>query len=158
MAGSKKDIKNPHADIIPDKPIRIGGDPERLWGQPPSWKFFRADTIEGGRWAFNKVRLYDEFWDKIFPKLRDFETRSLNDIFVRTKKQNHGISVSDLNKDAKDRLNELKINTEVVYSLRLDGTSRLYGLLEGASFIILWYDDNHGDNSTCVCRSKKKHT
>lgn len=68
------------------------------------------------------------------------------------------MDVSTLNKIAVDRLNELEIEVDSLVSLTLSGTHRLYGYIVDAVFYVLWYDDNHGDNATCVCRSHKKHT
>lgn len=42
--------------------------------------------------------------------------------------------------------------------VRITGKHRLYGFMRGAVFNVLWYDLDHGDNDTCVCRSRKKHT
>lgn len=63
-----------------------------------------------------------------------------------------------LNKTVQNRLDELRIETKAVISLRMKGTYRLYGYRIGNVFYILWFDTNHGDNDTCVCRSRKKHT
>ena len=77
---------------------------------------------------------------------------------VNAKKQNHTIEVKKLNKMAINRLIELHVEAESLVSLRLTGTHRIYGHMTGAIFNILWVDLDHGDNSTCVCRSNKKHT
>ena len=50
------------------------------------------------------------------------------------------------------------IEAESLISLRLTGNHRLYGYMTGRVFNVLQYDNNHGDNSTCVCRSYLKHT
>lgn len=63
-----------------------------------------------------------------------------------------------MNKVAQDRLFEKRIEAESLISLRLTGTHRLYGYMTGRVFNILWYDDDHGDNAECVCRSRLKHT
>ena len=81
-----------------------------------------------------------------------------SDIFISAKKHNHAIDVASLNKSSRDRFSELCIEAEAIHSLRLGGTIRLYGFLTGPIYNILWYDNDHGDNSTCVCRSAKKHT
>lgn len=73
-------------------------------------------------------------------------------------KQNHSINVGELSKAASDRLMELYIEAESLISLRLNGTHRIYGYMNGAVFNILWVDLEHGDNAACVCRSYKKHT
>lgn len=126
--------------------------------QHPSWSFGACDTDPTIRWAFYKQRMEETFWDTILPKLKEFEAMTLSAIFVDGKKQNHGIDVQTLNKDARKRLEELRVEAEAVHSLRLGGNLRIYGYLEGSVYHILWYDDNHGDNNTCVCRSYKKHT
>ena len=74
-------------------------------------------------------------------------------ILLEGKKQNHSIVPEKLNKCARDRLIELRVEAEAIYSLRLGGTLRLYGYMNGATYSILWYDEDHGDNDTCVCRS-----
>lgn len=83
---------------------------------------------------------------------------TLSDIFVQGKKQNHGIDFDSLSALARNRLDELRIEAEALHSLRLGGTLRLYGILTGSVFSVIWYDDEHGDNPTCVCRSHKRHT
>ena len=74
------------------------------------------------------------------------------------KKQKHSIKVKDLNKTAQDRLAARYIEAESIISLRITGNHRLYGYITGKVFHVLWYDDDHGDNHTCVCRSSLKHT
>ena len=77
---------------------------------------------------------------------------------VTANKQNHSLNLKDLNKVAQDRLISMYIEAESLISLRITGTHRLYGYMVGRVFTILWYDDNHGDNEKCVCRSHLKHT
>ena len=50
---------------------------------------------------------------------------------------------------------ELKLDFDEVISLRLGGTIRLYGVRQISSCAILWYDDDHGDNDTCVSIKKE---
>lgn len=165
MAGSKgkgiiKQGGNPSSEIrtggTPAGGIRTGGNPGSIMGQSPSWRLIRCDQT--GRWAFNEERVGPVFWNTIYPKLQHFESMTWNAIMLEAKKQNHSIDVEELNKDARDRLVELQIESEALFSLRLEGKIRIYGYLEGAVYHILWYDDNHGDNDTCVCRSTLKHT
>ena len=98
------------------------------------------------------MAFYERTW------LKAFETQTWSEILVKDKKQNHAINVYDLNKTAQERLEEKYIEAEALISLRITGTHRLYGYMEGSVFHILWYDIEHGDNETCVCRSHKKHT
>ena len=110
------------------------------------------------RWAFTKDAVGDLFWQEILPHLQALESQKWQDILLTAKKQNHSIVMDELNKVARDRLDELKIEAESIISLRLTGTHRLYGYMVGSVFNILWFDQNHGDNKDCVCRSYLKHT
>ena len=54
----------------------------------------------------------------------------------------------------KDALKRLKIDDiDSLFSLRLDGTLRIFGIRKQNYLQILWVDQNHE-----VCPSKKKHT
>lgn len=131
-------------------------NPESIMSEHPSWSFSAYD--KSGRWAFSKERLCDMFWDEILPKLSQFERMTWGDVLIASKKQNHTVAVPSLNKVAQERLSELGIFRDQLVSLRLNGTLRIYGYLSLATLVILWVDDDHGDNETCVCRSKLKHT
>ena len=148
----------PTALQSPSPAITQRDNPDSSMQQRPVWKFADCDTDLGCEWALHKRRLRDIFWDVIFPRLRQFEGMTWGEILIKAKKQNHYIEVEHLNKVARDRLADLQIEAEDICSLRLGGKLRLYGLLIGSVYHILWYDDNHGDNETCICRSKLKHT
>lgn len=90
--------------------------------------------------------------------MQALETQKWSDILLTSKKQNHSIELDKLNKVARDRLAEKMIEAEAIVSLRFTATHRLYGFMVGSVFNVLWYDDDHGDNKDCVCRSYKKHT
>lgn len=109
-------------------------------------------------WSFSQEHIGNTIWTEIFPRLKAFESQTWSEILVKDKKQNHSIIVNDLNKSAQDRLASKYIEAEALISLRLTGNHRFYGYMTGRVFNVLWYDDNHGDNSTCVCRSYLKHT
>ncbi|MDO5295362.1 MAG: hypothetical protein Q4F00_01805 [bacterium] len=150
MATSKKSRK----DDGPNKKH----DPDSYLSKPPSWCFLSCDTDTKCRWSFSQHRLKEEFWTRIFLKLQKFEQMTWSEIQIKSKKQNHSNIVETMNKCAKDRLDELEIEYNALFSLRLNSTVRLYGYREGAVFNILWYDNDHGDNDTCVVRSRLKHT
>lgn len=133
-------------------------DPDSAIKKHLAWSFSLCDMDPNIRWSFCKERLSDTFWDLIIPKLREFESMTVSDIFIQSKKQNHGIDVTKLSTKAASRLIALHIEAEAVHSLRLGGQRRLYGILDGSTYSIIWYDDDHGDNDTCVCRSNLSHT
>ena len=96
--------------------------------------------------------------EKVIPTLFNYEGMMWKEILAN-KKINHPIDVQSLNQCAIKRLEELSIEAESLYSLHIQGGQRLYGLVEGdGTFQLIWYDMEHGDTDTCVCRSRKKGT
>lgn len=130
-------------------------NPSKYYSQHPSWNF---NTCDPKMWAFAEDNIGDIFWPEIFPFFKSIETQTWQELFLNAKKQHHSIDATRLNKGAQDRLAELFIEQDSIISLRLQGTHRLYGYIIGGTFNIVWFDLNHGDNDTCVCRSYKKHT
>lgn len=118
----------------------------------PSWSFKRMQKEQ--KWIFTPEEFIchgDDlsFHPKcVFAKLASFETMTWLEIKQQThgredKTNNHFIEdLSKLHKDARKRLDELKI-TENFFSLRLEGTMRIYGLLQSRVLEILWFDTDH---------------
>lgn len=155
MAGSKKNKQIKQREIPKGKSIAQGGDPEQYFSQNPAWTFANSDQE---MWAFSIEHIGDLIWSEILPRLQALETQTWGEILLKDKKQNHSLDLDDLNKVAQDRLASKYVEAESLISLRVTGNHRLYGYMSGRVFNILWYDDDHGDNSKCVCRSHLKHT
>lgn len=155
MAGSKKKKVVKEKVVKEDKRIFQICSPSSYYSENPRWSFSSIDTE---LWAFSELHIGNCFWSDILPKLVSFERKTWSEILIAGKKQNHSIRISDLNKFAQQRLEERYIEAESIISLRLTGKQRLYGFISEGTFSIIWYDDQHGDNNHCVCRSKKKHT
>ncbi len=155
MAASKKDRQIKYGGN-PSREIRTGANPNSIYSCTPSWNFHLCD--KSGAWAFTQERLNDVFWKKVLPFLSSLESMTWNEILIGAKKEHHTISIEKLNSCAQKRLNELNQYPDSLVSLRLGGTIRIYGILEVSTLCILWYDDNHGNNNDCVCRSFEKHT
>ena len=96
------------------------------------------------------------FEEKIFPKLREFEKKNWHEIegelyFGRgkNKTKHHNIKIASLTKDAQKRLQKLELNDlEVLFSLRLEGDLRIFGIRKFNFLQILWVDQKHD-----VCKS-----
>jgi len=87
-------------------------------------------------------------------KLAQFEKSTWNQIFVRDKHRNHSVELDQLSKDARKRLQQKELDDfEKVWSLRISGECRVWGLLVEDVFYLLWCDPNHD-----VCPSHLKHT
>lgn len=155
MAGSNKYKRIKQNEYPIGKGIIQGGNPNQYYLQSPAWTFANSDQ---DMWAFSKEHVGELIWTEIIPQLRNLETQTWSEILVKDKKKNHSLYLNELNKTARDRLTERYIEAESLISLRITGTHRLYGYMAENVFNILWYDDEHGDNSKCVCRSHLKHT
>lgn len=56
----------------------------------------------------------------------------------------HSISVDQLSQKAIGRLTELKLeDIDELFSLRLTGKIRLWGIKDGRVLKLLWYDEDH---------------
>ncbi len=90
------------------------------------------------------------FYDKIYPKLKDFEGKNWNEIQreyygnEKRKTKHHAIPVDHLVKDAQNRLKVLGIrDIDELFSLRLDGKFRIFGIRKFGCLQIIWFDPNH---------------
>ena len=78
----------------------------------------------------------------------------------RAGNNHHPINVEDLSKIAQKRLENIHKDdlVESIFSFRVDGTTRVYGIRDGRVFNVLWFDPWHGDAKKAVCPSKKRKT
>lgn len=152
MADCKKSVKKKE---VPPKGTVIKEDPNAFYKKTPAWKFYKCDN---DCWSLTSETAKVDFWNEILPFFKNQENRTWQDILITDNNKNHEIIVSKLNKCARDRLLDLRIEAESIISLRLQGKHRIYGYMEQSAFCILWYDIDHGDNNTCVCRSYQRHT
>jgi hypothetical protein len=90
----------------------------------------------------------------IHGKLAQFETMTWAEI-NHPNTGCHPIKIKDLCSEAQKRLTELKVIRfeEELFSLRLSGKERLWGIRERHFFKILWWDPRHE-----VYPVSKKHT
>lgn len=95
-------------------------------------------------------------WRKLLVKLVSYESMTWAQIeqAVGGKARgnlNHYVEVMNCRPRAQERLREIGLDqTERIYSLRLEGKLRVYGLREGAILILIWHDPHH-DNNRGVC-------
>ena len=155
MGGSKQKKRVVQKETPPERHVGQRENPDKYGTMKPAWNF---NSYDQQCWSFTKENVGDAFWEEIFPFLVSLETQTWNEILIRAKKKNHHIDIKNLNTGAQNRLEELKIEKESILSLRLTSTHRIYGYVVNGIFYVLWYDNNHGDNTSCVCRSHLKHT
>lgn len=89
------------------------------------------------------------FFSQVLPKLTDFESMTWNLIVQathgrRNKTKHHNVRIEKLCTKARQRLDELNLCTySELYSLRLSGKERIWGIRKGHNFHIIWYDPLH---------------
>lgn len=140
---------------VKSRQVVVTKNPDEYYSLHPTWGFSSCDTEQ---WPLSRDTANAAFWDLILPRMKHFETMTWSEILLKDKTHNHSIAAENLNKVAQERLREKYVEQDAVISLRLDGTNRLYGYINGSTFYVLWFDNNHGDNDSCVCRSRLKHS
>ena len=96
------------------------------------------------------------WWNEILPKLQHFESMTWAEIMQaaggRGRGNNsHFVQVGKLTRQAKARLTEIgQDDVSELFSLRLTGTTRIYGIRDRRALKLLWYDPHHGTNARAV--------
>jgi hypothetical protein len=113
----------------------------------PVWRVGRTDF--NGPWC--PKRMAQANLVDILEKLKLFENSTWPDI---ERGGSHFITVNRVIKEAQERLRILRLDdTDELFSLRLSGTERLWGLRYNDVFSLLWWDPDHE-----ICPALKKHT
>ncbi len=134
---------------------RLSYDGERIL-----WKLEILDP--DGPWGWRSAAVTRDWWDVIFPTLKDFETMTWAEILRasggrRAGNNHHPVAVENLSRAARNRLKEIGLNDiDELFSLRLDGTKRIYGIRDGQALMVLWYDPYHGNNKKAVYPVKSR--
>lgn len=112
----------------------------------PTWRFSTVDCQGPFAWPKNTATELE-----ILQKLHDFDSQLWSEI---EGPNHHAIKLSSLSKPALRRLEEIKQDDiEEVFSFRLTGACRVFGIRDNGSVKLLWFDPDHG-----VCPAPKKHT
>ncbi len=146
---SKHNGKNPFAKQQPKtgKHVRGPAVAASTDGVTIAWHLSTIDKDGPFGWCHVGQSCY---WDRIHQKLASFETMTWNDIV----KGSHPVELKDLSKEARKRLEEIQQDDiESLYSLRLTGTERIWGIRDRNFLKVLWWDPNHK-----VCPSNKRNT
>ena len=112
----------------------------------PSWRFSRCDMGHDKWSVFQNGMLRDD----IFEKLKSYEGMTWAEIQSASGgkaegngNNNHFEDVSSFSKEARDRCEKIKLYEDQLFSLRLGGRPRLYGVIDDGAFEIIWYDKEH---------------
>jgi hypothetical protein len=146
MAKKPKRKENP---TVKKQPYERNHPPDSS-SQGPAWKFALFDP-EGPFGDGHDKLAKSNVIDDILPSLRNFESMSWIEIMQAG---SHSISCDKLCKEAKDRLEARSLDdNDEVFSLRLSGKKRIFGIRQNQYLQILWWDPEHE-----VCPAQLKHT
>lgn len=144
MAKSKKVVKLKEV-VSNSKQPKIAVDPQSFLGKHPVWSFNSLDNGYG-KWGFVHT---DDLFGKVISKLKDYEGMTWSQILSASGGRSHGTNnhyedVSELIPEAQRRWKAIHLEEyDRVFSLRLAGVERLYGILEDGIFRIVWFDQTH---------------
>lgn len=116
----------------------------------PSWRFSHSKKYIDSQYGWDHLKGNLPY---IVEKLHNLEVQTWNEILIINRERNHSISIDSINSEARKLLIKNKEDVELVYSLRLSSTERLFGIIDHGMFDIMWWDPNHE-----ICPSPKKHT
>lgn len=112
----------------------------------PVWSFLNID-ISHAQWG---ASCNTQCLIRVIEGLRDLEwLTSWGEVFRLTSgrannTRNHSISISELCRGAQKRLEELNLDDiDVLYSIALGGTLRVWGIMQDAILRIVWVDQHH---------------
>lgn len=85
---------------------------------------------------------------KLLDGLAARETMLWRDIFTQNGGRkggtnSHNIQVSDMARSAQARITELNLDVDELFSMRISGLIRVFGVLEEGVLDVIWFDRNH---------------
>jgi len=113
------------------------------------WHVGKID--KDGPWGWKDIEP-ERLWNNIHSKMSSFESMTWDEVMKGG--DNHPVSVDGIIPDARRRLEEIgQDDIDELFSLRLSGRERIYGIRAGHIFKVLWRDPNHQ-----VCPVPLRHT
>ena len=147
---SKPKVKNqPRGESV-----RATQNPESYLSKTPVWRF--ADFDWDGPFGLESCESVGaKLIVHIRQHLASYETMTWNEILSATGgrsvgNNNHLIEVRKFKKSVQERLREKKIFVDHLFSLRLDATTRVYGVRETNILRIVLFDPFHKDKDRCA--------
>lgn len=113
-----------------------------------SWHLGALDR--DGPFGWSKM-LGADFWETIAARLKSLETMTWANLGSTG---SHFVAINHIASEARKRLEEIgQDDVDALYSLRLRGKPRIWGIRNRHILKVLWWDPDHQ-----VCPSLKKHT
>lgn len=125
----------------------LKGSPVAIDGSPLGWRFCNVD-LSG---PFSVSSLSEQDRRTVWERMTKFEQMTMAQI---RDTKSHSISIYQLGKDARKRLQELNLDDlDDLWSFRVTGKKRFWCIKQQNVYALLWWDPQHR-----VCPSPKKHT
>jgi hypothetical protein len=128
---------------------KLGAEPNSYKTKKPVWRFSSFDW--DGPWGLAVCQ--DINWRAhIEQHLASFETMTWAEIESAAGGRRHGTNSHPLardkfSRDARRRLDEIRIFSDAFFSLRLNATVRVYGVREDNCLRIIWIDPFHEEGN-----------
>lgn len=134
--------KHPRAGVTVNQPQKIprnGGVADAIRAKNFCW---RLDDIDWeGQWGWSQATTEDLI-KTIIPKLHHYESMTWAD--VEGPSGSHSVGCELICADARSRLNRIgKSELETLFSVRITGERRIWGVKDVAILRILWWDPGH---------------
>ena len=142
--------KGPSTGAVPSGKKRPAPGSE-IPRDPEAKMVFRLSMMDsGGRWGFSNLSV--EHVKLISDKCKGFEGMTVGQLMALPSSKQ--IEWNKMCRDAQKRAETIQLDHfDGLVELRLGGRERLWGILEGHCFYIVWWDPDHE-----VCPSTKKNT
>jgi hypothetical protein len=138
---AKYDKKQPRSLGIPLREKSPKATPsETFYHLRPSWRVSKMEIVDPFGWH----QIPADKLHEIRNKLGGFEGQTWCDIISKSQNNHHFMPVTKICVDAQNRLNALHLeDTDALFSLRLSGAERIWGILDNGVLLVLWWDPFH---------------
>jgi hypothetical protein len=133
--------KQPKALIVPNKEKQPKSAPaDSFYHLRPAWRISRMEMVDPFGW--HQIPTLKVLEIRI--KLGNFESQTWKQIIVQSQNHHHFMPVARICNGAQERLNALHLeDTDALFSLRLSGPERVWGILDNGVLLVLWWDPFH---------------
>ena len=140
--------KTPKAKYRPRvrKRPTVAVDPDAQRDRALAWRFARVDLA--GSWWWGE--LASEHVAELQQQLADLETQTVH--ALTNSDELKPIAVTDIAREAQQRLRDIEQeDVDELWELRLRDRRRVWGIVQGSFFYLLWWDPSH-----TVCTGKDR--
>jgi hypothetical protein len=132
------------------KPTRTRENKPSVSKKPKAIEAYESDqTVKWCFSLFDKDKCWhdgqysEETFREVAYLLKNYSTMTWG-MIERDRKRDHAIKISKLGKDAKKRLEELRLDDfGPLWRFRFTGLKRIWGIRMGRFFQVLWWDPQH---------------